>query len=434
MKHKASKVMTIILSCALLLGVMGCTKSEPMDDAQSSEQVTLKFIWWGSEKRKEDTLKVIELYRQENPHVLFETQVVSSTSALSTQLAMDTADQTTADIIQGDYNFIFNYIDRDLIEPLDPWIENNTLDLSDVEPSYLEPGMKGDELYAMPVGNNAQSLVYDPELFSRLGVEVPAEGYTIEQLNDTMLQLKERSGSADFYPLGNMIDVHYYLRSHGATMYNKEGNSLGYEDDQILAGYFELYSRWVKEGLLLKRASDSVKLNEEHPMITGKSALYNVSSNSVTTLSELAGRPMLLLPFPTTGSAEGSAIKPSMFLSISSYSKHKEEAAKFIDFFINDVEANEILKGDRGLPVSSAISAHLAESSDGVKEQKRLIDYLQSHSMPVDPPYPSNYVLLNNAYNLALDNVIEGRMTPLEGARSYREQVEDIMKDEAGIE
>ena len=38
---------------------------------------------------------------------------------------------------------------------------------------------------------------------------------------------------------------------------------------------------------------------------------------------------------------------------MSSKSENKEAAAKLIDFLINDVEANKLLKAERGIPASS---------------------------------------------------------------------------------
>lgn len=103
-----------------------------------------------------------------------------------------------------------------------------------------------------------------------------------------------------------------------------------------------------------------VSNDENHPVITGKTAFFSVSSNASTILSSKAGRTIKLLPLPKAGDKEGRFIKPSMFLAVSSYSKYPEEAAKFINFFINNEAANDILKGERGVPVSSVIAAQLS--------------------------------------------------------------------------
>ncbi|WEK53527.1 MAG: ABC transporter substrate-binding protein [Candidatus Cohnella colombiensis] len=431
MQRLIKKATLAILSFTMVAAVMGCSSSGINQQENSPEdgQVTLKFVWWGSDQRKESTLQVIELYKKEHPHVNFETEVFSNTTDTATQLAIQTANQNTADIIQADYNFIFNYINRDLIEPLDPYVNNNLLNLADIEQAYLAPGMKNEQLYALAIANNAQTIVYNPELFNKAGVAVPKDEYTIDDLHNTLVQLKQQIDDPDFYPLGNMIDVFYYLRARGASMYNADGTALGYEDDQIMTDYYTLYRKWIDEGLLIKNSINASKNDENHPIVTEKAAMYSVSSNAISTLSKLAGHTMKLLPFPVIqGGQEGKFIKPSMFLAMSSYSKNKEEAAKFIDFFINNEEANDILNGERGVPVSNKIAARLSTKLDEAgKEQYRFLEYLQSHSSPIDPPYPSSYVVVNNAYQVTLQNVIDGDLSPKEGALQYRSQAEQFM-------
>ncbi|MNT76905.1 putative ABC transporter substrate-binding protein YesO [compost metagenome] len=79
-----------------------------------------------------------------------------------------------------------------------------------------------------------------------------------------------------------------------------------------------------------------------------------------------------------------------MHFSISVNSTQKEAAAKFISYFVNDVEANKILNANRGMPVSSAVRAALMEQFE--PEMKAVADYMEvvaEHSGPLDPPAPA---------------------------------------------
>ncbi|WP_342438690.1 ABC transporter substrate-binding protein [Paenibacillus sp. FSL L8-0436] len=411
----------------VLTGIVGCSNSgDGNKEEAAAQEVTLKFVWWGKEQRKEDTQKVVDLYMKEHPGVKIETEDFSGTDALSSRLAMDTADQKAADIIQGDYGFIFNYINRDLIEPLGPYIKNKSLSISDVPPEYLAPGMKNDELYAVNIGINSEALIYDPAFLQEAGIKVPSQDYTIDDLYKTLVELKETIDDPDFYPMGNMFAVSYFLRTRGVSMYNAEGTALGYDDDKDLADYFTLYKKWTEEGLI--GSFKGVSNDENHPVITGKTAFFSVSSNASTILSSKAGRTIKLLPLPKAGDKEGRFIKPSMFLAVSSYSKYPEEAAKFIDFFINNAAANDILKGERGVPVSAVIAAQLSgKLGEGGKEQYELLDYLKTHSSPIDPPAPSSALIADNAYKIILERVLDGSITPEQAAKNYRTEATSIL-------
>lgn len=429
---KQLKAFSWVLVSLLLLSTMaGCTNSKKETAEKTADQeINLKFIWWGKEQRKQDTLKVIELYEKAHPNVHITTEDYSVKDDVATQLAMETADQNTADIIQADYEFIFDYINRDLIQPLNPYIKDKILSTSDISPETLTPGMKGKELYALTIGMNSEAFLYDPELFEEAGIPVPSKDYTIDELYTTLVQLKEAIDTPDFYPLDNMLNVNYYLRARGFSMYNPDGTDLGYKDDQIMADYFALFKKWSEEGLINKDSLKEAPLDENHPIITGKSAFYSGYSNNTTALTKLAGHTIKLLPLPTiTKESEGRFIKPSMFLAVSSYSKYPEEAARFVDFFVNNTEANEILKGERGVPVSSVISEKLSAKLDEAgKQQYELLDYLKTHSSPINPPSPSSAIIINNAFQLILKYVSDGSTSPDQGAREFRSEATVILQ------
>jgi multiple sugar transport system substrate-binding protein len=424
---KVLGVLKVLVGLLALTAVVGCSGTSGTSKEEAAEhEITLKFIWWGKEQRKEDTLKVVDLYMKDHPGVKIVTEDFSGTDAVSAQLAMETADQDTADIIQGDYGFIFSYINRDLIEPLGPYIKNKSLSISNIPSEYLDAGMKNDELYAVNIGINSEALVYDPAFFQEAGIEAPSQDYTIDELYKTLVELKETIDDPDFYPMGNMFAASYFLRTRGVSMYNAEGTALGYEDDKDLADYFTLYKKWVDEGLI--GSFTGVSNDENHPVITGKTAFFSVSSNAATVLSSKAGRTIKLLPLPKAGEKEGRFIKPSMFLAVSSYSKYPEEAAKFIDFFINNEAANDILKGERGVPVSSVIAANLSDKlEEAGKQQYELLDYLKTHSSPIDPPVPSSSIIVNNAYQIIMDRLLDGSITPEQGAQEYRAEADSIL-------
>ncbi|WP_438446113.1 ABC transporter substrate-binding protein [Gorillibacterium sp. sgz5001074] len=418
-------------ACVLMLGAAGCEGQT--DSASSADAVKLKFIWWGSPQRKELTLKVIDLYQKAHPNVKIETEDYANATAVATQLALETADQTTADIIQGDYSFIFNYINKDLIEPLNPYTKNKILDISDMDPAYLQPGSKDGQQYAIPMGTNALAIAYDPALFDRAGVPPLANGYTFDELYATLKKLKEKINTPDFYPLDNAIDVSYWLRTKGESLYNRGGTGLGYSDPSMVE-YMSTVKRWTGEKLLNPKVDVSPPtIGANNSLVLGKTALFPTTSNQVVALGNMAGRSIKLLNLPTySGAKEGNFVKPSQFLAASAYSKHPEEAVKFISFFINSPEANDILNGERGVPIPAKISDRLMQKADvQAKEQYTHMAYVAKHSSPIDPPAPKQAGIVSNLLQLKLNDLISGALSPEEAARSFRQEAEKLF-DQGG--
>ena len=83
-------------------------------------------------------------------------------------------------------------------------------------------------------------------------------------------------------------------------------------------------------------------------------------------------------------------LKPSMFFSIAESSKNKEEAAKFIDWFTNSTECNEILLAERGIPINTEVADAIKPKADAAAQT--VFDYVAKVTeiaTPIDAPDPS---------------------------------------------
>lgn len=411
----------------LLVLIAGCSTKDNGETQKNAETV-LKFVWWGGDQRKESTLKVIKMFEEANPGVRIEALPLSSTSDVSKETVMGYGRNESPDIIQGDYGFIFNFINRKLFEPLDTYTKSGELDLSDVESEFLAPGRAADgKLYAVNLGSNAQTFLINTKVFADTKVELPQDGYTLDDLYVILKEMKAKNKTPGFAPLGSMIDMTYYFRARGASLYNHEGTDLGYQDDQIMADYLRLQKKWTDEGLIY--SGGSVSNNKNHPLVTGLTALYPVVTNQAATISSFTSDSLKLIHYPVIDPKyEGKFLKPSMFLSVSAYSEHKAVAAKFISFMINNPEANDILNGERGVPVSSKIAARLFANQNAANQEQYLyIEKLKTQVKPIDPPVPSSSTSVNNAYTRIKNKVLAGSISPEEGAAEYRSDAAKIL-------
>src|SRR5471030_893556 len=127
-------VITMMSSC-ISCGKLTKTDSKVNSDA---EEITLKFIWWGNDQRKDLTQKAIELFQKKHPNIKFETKIYANLADERVDLAMNTADEDMPDIIQANYDFIHTYANRNLFESFNPYVEQKELNLSDVDKACLE--------------------------------------------------------------------------------------------------------------------------------------------------------------------------------------------------------------------------------------------------------------------------------------------------------
>ncbi len=164
-------------------------------------------------------------------------------------------------------------------------------------------------------------------------------------------------------------------------------------------------------------------------IVKGNAAIRPFTSNLIVAFTQYAKRPLKLMPLPAVaGGQEGNYLKPSQFFSVSSNSKQKEAAVKFIDFFTNDLAANDVLFGERGVPVSSKVREHLVPKLEaGAKEQFDYIEYVKSHSKPIDPPSPKGGSKVSDLFGRTLDKVLYGEVAPQDAAKQFMDEANKIL-------
>ncbi len=135
------------------------------------------------------------------------------------------------------------------------------------------------------------------------------------------------------------------------------------------------------------------------------------------------------LPRPVGGQSS-NYLKPSMFFSIPASAKHPAEAAMFIDFFTNSLEANDILAAERGVPVAAAVREFLQPKLDPViQETFDFLARVEMDSSPVPPPDPPGWADIRlNVYGPQFTDPIRyGEMSPEDGVQFFREEANRIL-------
>lgn len=389
----------------------------------------------GSQDRHDRTLEVIDLYMEENPKVEISAEF-TGWDGYWEKMATQAAGENLPDIVQMDYKYLAEYVGKDLLADLSGHVESGALDLSDVEDTYVGGGYIDDQLFAVNIGANAHAIAVDNAMFEKAGVEPFEPGYTYEDLKQAAAKLSENLGGDGVYgvhPMAGVMGFKHYLRQNGQWLYSDDGTKLGYEDDQILEDYLQVTVDMLESG---GAAPPEVFMDadanvEQFPIVTEETAItMDIHSNQLIALESSAGRPLDLMLQPTLEGGElGHYIKPGQFLSVSSDSQQQEEAAKFISFFTNSIEANEILNAERGVPIATAVREHLKENaSDAGKKMFEYVELAQEYSREIDPPDPQGATEIESLFeNEVQDPIHYGEITPEEAAANFREKASEIL-------
>ena len=114
---------------------------------------------------------------------------------------------------------------------------------------------------------------------------------------------------------------------------------------------------------------------EAGPVVTGDAAMIMEWNNYASKLSSVNDKiKMVTPPMSDDSDAKGLWMKPGMFFSVAETSQVKQEAAEFINWFINSKEANDIMMAERGTPVSSEIRDYMISSGKLGEQQKAMFE------------------------------------------------------------
>ncbi len=396
--------------------------------------VQMKMTWWGSEPRHMRTKAVIDLFEKKYPHIDIAWEHTTSTEYWA-KLNAYAAAGTLPDIMQQDHKYIEEWSRKGHIVDLDPLVADGSLNLSDVPKPLVDGGRVGGKLVALNLGSNTQVFALDVDAFAKAGVAIPGDDWTWADFDRVVRELRTKSVPSIWGQgvgiTGDSVWKNLYL-SAGKWVFNPAGTALGYDDDKPWVDFLKMVKGLQEAGAIPTRAQQKTDYNTtdvtKYPMVTGKAAMEHLSgSNQIVALWTAAGltRNFKLLPVPRqTGGKSAVFIKPSQYLSVTSGSKHKKEAALFLDFFTNSIEANAILEAERGVPIAKKVLAALKDKLGKPQgESFAIVERLATVAQDLPPPDPAVYGdLVKNIYEPKVNDAVllHGTSTPEEATALFR--------------
>ncbi len=403
----------------------------------AQDQTEVRISWWGSQNRHDRTIAAIELYEELNPDIdiVYEFQ---GWGDHWTKLSTQAAGGELPDIMQHDYARIEEWVNNDLLMSLDGYLEDGTIDTEFIADSSLAGGVVDGSMYGINLGNNSEVFTLDVDAFEAAGVELPAVDWTWTDFEETAIALSEALGypAIDANITTDQLWKSLYMSCCDQWSYNADGSAIGYDDDSYLVEYYNMLLR-LQEAGAMQSYEENVAMGDQgveaNSIVTGNASIAYFWSNQIVAVSNAAGeeRNFIMHPVPRAeGGQPSNYIKPSMFFSITSQASQPDEAAAFIDWFVNSVEANEILEAERGVPVSSVVrDALLPELGAAQAEMFRYLGIIEDNNSPIRPADPAGHAdIINNIWLPEfVEPVMFGMLSPEEAAQILREEADSIL-------
>lgn len=439
-KYRRAAVFMLVLA----LGMAGCGRvsvHEQLKD-KSGEQVVIRIAWWGEEERHKLTREVLEMYSRLHPEVAFE-MVTSSWDYYFETLSLETARGNMPDLMQMDYQYIATYSQNGSLGDLTPFVEDGTIRTEDMDGNILRCGEIRGRLTGIAAGTSVLSMVYNPRVFDEAGLSYPENGWNWEDFVNCCVQIKEKTGKfgVAMTPILDMNLFHYWVRQQGDRLFSKDGRSLGYEDEGVYIGYVTLFKELMDVGAAPtpeEWAAISARGAEHFPVVTGEGGLMQEWNNFPVKMGHVNENLKLVsTPLAVQGRDLGLWMKPGMFWSVAETSQVKRECAQLIDWLLNSQEANRILKGERGVPISGKVRKGLLADetlSEAEREMFRFVEEMEDLCGETPPPEPAGIEGLNDAFSDTATAYFYDLISAGEAAKEFRRRAEEILSQDIGRE
>jgi multiple sugar transport system substrate-binding protein len=356
----------------------------------------LRFAWWGNPTRDARTNEVIALFMQRNAGVTVEAEAAGWDGYWDRMNTLAAAGNLP-DIMQQDVNWILQFHQRNQLANMQPFVDSGEIDLSMWPEVGISPGRIDGRLVGLVLGTNTWGLAVDPGVLQRAGVTFDDTTWTWADYERIALQVY-RTTNVQTANLNLPFTMEHIARQFGSTLYARDGRSLGIAGHtaamQAVRGWLEMELRLEAAGALYDPEDAFVLGRAMDEGMLARGQVWNTPywSNQHIAHVNAANRPLSYVMYPTVAGNRapfGNYLRASMYMSMIETAQNKPLAARFINFFANDLGANRILQGERGVPIPTNVRADLyARLDDLNREVFDFVDRVTPRASPMDPFYP----------------------------------------------
>ena len=201
-----------------------------------SEQITLRFSWWGGEERLAATLDVIKQFEELNPNIKIEPEYGSS-DGYADKLATQLASGTAPDIIQIDPGLMPALVSDETNYFLD--LNTSSFNFSNFDENYYKLRINGfydGKQLGIPTGISGGAVLVNQGLADQIGIDFHTQ-YTWDDIFDWAKKVREYDDSMylicsnkDY--VANILANNYAKQLSGKTFINEETKEINLTSEQ----------------------------------------------------------------------------------------------------------------------------------------------------------------------------------------------------------
>ena len=447
---KKKQLLALGVACGLLFTGCGNGGNDTQDSQvkeggstqtpDSGEKQTLRVAWWGTTERDKLYYQINDLFMKEYPNVEIVTESPGWNDYWTSQ-STAFASGSAADVVQFQSNQIGEYCSKGVLTPLDDYVKSGVINLEDWNQDFVDTGKYDDTLYMVSLGMTAQAMFVNETYLNELGMKLwpEDEDITWDEFEDYLNEVQTKLGDdtyagLDIYNNNDLVWV--WIREHckdGEEWLDADGKFApseetmkawyAYSDNIRKSGAFPSVE-WTQEW--------NTKAWEEGAMVNRKVLFYFANANQYKIYQNSMEDKLSIRKVPVGNDGKHGDLMITSAFGISETSKNKDLAAEYIDFFVNNVEAQKIFNMELGVPASLTIQEELAATAD--PSDVAATEYLNmiSEEAPAFVPKAPGVWAIQDEISSTAEMVATGGMSSEDAAKHIIEVANEMIAESAG--
>jgi multiple sugar transport system substrate-binding protein len=322
------------------------------ENAEGAGTATIRFSWWGANERNARMNQLLDLFESQHSGIRVSREYSSwgdYWTKFTTQAAAGTHPDVSLHVMQS----VQEYVNKGVLTPLDDYVKSGRINIADWSRTAVSPGIINGKQYGIIYGLVAQGILYNTKIISDAGLPPPNEEWTYADFRQYCLDLKKKLPPDVFASEVAAYSDHaveIFMRSRGKSLYTPDGRGLGFSKED-LTEWWTMWEDLRRAGCVPGAVLSAELLNapyEQSLFGTNRAAMIWQNGNLIPTFQRLINGEVQIVREPRSG-VPGDFFQPTMF-AISSKSKLVDQSVSFIDWMVNNVEANLIFKAEYGVP------------------------------------------------------------------------------------
>ena len=348
------------------------------------------------------------------------------------------ASGSAADVVQFQSNQIGEYCSKNVLAPLDDYVASGTINLDNWNEGFVDTGRYNDNLYMVSLGMTAQALYVNETFLNELGMELWPEEEDItwdefaDYLNEVQSKLEaDTYAGLDIYTNNDLVWV--WIRENceeGYEWLDKDGNFA--PSEETLASWYEYSNNLRKSGAFANvewTQEWNSKAWEEGPLVNRKVLFYFANANQYKTYQNSMEDTLAIRKVPVGNNGKHGDLLITSAFAISETSKNKDLAAEYINFFVNNEEAQKIFNMELGVPASMTIQELLEPDADPSDvAATKYLNMISEEAPPFIAKAPGVWAIQNEISSVA-EQVAVGNLTPADAAKHIKEIANEMIAE-----